>query len=198
MKLRLKLWFFLLATSGIINAQVEFRTTRLVLSLSPTGEVERLYDPVTGKEYKADGEKAALLKIRAGKDWENPSEATCQSKTRRIILTYPSSGIKAGIEVAERENHMTFRLVSLNREDKVNAVSWGPFPLSIGRTVGEVVGVVRDGEFAVAAKRQVELFGFFIGLGMYSDSFNAKLSASALHPERNLASICDEYFFKHA
>jgi hypothetical protein len=33
--------------------------------------------------------------------------------------------------------------------DRVSLALWGPIPTSIRKTVGEVVGVVRDGEFAL-------------------------------------------------
>lgn len=40
-------------------------------------------------------------------------------------------------------------MIKLSDKEKVNAVYWGPYPTTINQTIGEVIGVVRDGQFAI-------------------------------------------------
>jgi hypothetical protein len=132
-----------------VSAQIEFRTNNLMVAISPTGQVERLSDPVKNKEYLANGERAPLLKIRVGERWEEPGKAFYNPKTHIIGLKFPLSKVQAKIQVTENKNHLAFRLFSLSPENKVNAVCWGPYPVNIRETIGEVIGVVRDGEYAI-------------------------------------------------
>jgi hypothetical protein len=42
-----------------------------------------------------------------------------------------------------------FVLVDVQPTNRAELVLWGPYPTTIGDIIGEVVGVVRDSEFAV-------------------------------------------------
>jgi hypothetical protein len=57
--------------------------------------------------------------------------------------------ITAQIKVIQKKTHVSFELIKMDAKDKVNAVVWGPYPTIISKTIGEVVGVVRDGEYAI-------------------------------------------------
>jgi hypothetical protein len=130
-------------------AQIELHTGNFIFIISPTGQVVRMAEPLKDKDYLAKGEKAPLMKIRVGDKWEEPQKAVYDPKTKRIGLKYPFSKVSAYIEVTENKSHLAFRLVSISHKDKVNAVNWGPYPVSIGKTIGEVTGVVRDGDYAI-------------------------------------------------
>jgi len=108
-----------------------------------------MMNPATGKNYLAVGEKAPLLKIRVGNEWEEPAQAVFNSKSDTISLYFATSKVKAEIKVGQNKIFLTLELVRLSVKDKVNAVCWGPYPTIIGQTIGEVVGVVRDGEYAI-------------------------------------------------
>ncbi|MGD2124381.1 MAG: hypothetical protein PVJ76_21810, partial [Gemmatimonadota bacterium] len=45
--------------------------------------------------------------------------------------------------------HLTLELVSVSDTDGLELAIWGPYPTTIGETVGETVGVVRDQEIAL-------------------------------------------------
>lgn len=93
------------------------------------------------------GEKAPLLKIRIGDNWYEPTDATFKSGI--ISLIYLPVKITALVKVVQKKTHLTFELIKIDANDKVNAVIWGPYPTVISKTIGEVVGVVRDGEYAI-------------------------------------------------
>jgi hypothetical protein len=90
-----------------------------------------------------------LLKLRVDTTWEEPSKAVFNSKSGEITLTYAASKINAVVKVTINKNHLSFRLTKLSAKEKVNAVIWGPYPTTISQTIGEVIGVVRDGQYAI-------------------------------------------------
>ena len=133
-----------------VSAQpISLTSNDLKLTISPSGQLTGLLNPSTGKNYLPVGEKAPLLRIRVGTEWEEPSKAVFNSKSGVMILNFTISKISAEIKVTQNQSHLVFRLLRLNVKDKVNAVCWGSYPTILGKTIGEVIGVVRDGEYAI-------------------------------------------------
>ncbi len=135
----------MIASAQTINLQ----TNAFRLSIAATGQISEMTDIASGKNYWTPGEKAPLLKIRTDGKWEEPAKAAFNTKTGIISLNYPESKISAEIRVVSNPTHLSFRLTKLSEKDKVNAVYWGPYPTTIGQTIGEVVGVVSDGLYAI-------------------------------------------------
>ncbi len=132
-----------------VSAQpISLRTDDLNLTISVAGQLTAILNPSTDKNYLALNENAPLLKIRVGSEWEEPNRAIYNSKSGTITLNFPTSKISAVIKVDQKKTHLVFELIRLSAKDKVNAVCWGPYPTVIGQTIGEVIGVVRDGEYA--------------------------------------------------
>ena len=127
--------------------EISLKSEGLHLSLSSKGQITALSNPASGKNYLAMGQKAPLLQIRVGNDWYEPSGASFKSGI--ISLAYQPTKITAQIKVIQKQTHVSFELIKMDAKDKVNAVIWGPYPTIINQTIGEVVGVVRDGEYAI-------------------------------------------------
>ena len=139
----------LLLASFVTAQQFVLKTADFRLTLSETGQLTEISDPSTGKNYLAAGQKAPLLKIRTGNKWEEPKHLVYNSKKGILTLNFGVSKITAGVKVVESKTHLVFELISLSDVNKVNAICWGPFPTNINKTIGEVVGVVRNGEYAI-------------------------------------------------
>ncbi|WP_316789391.1 hypothetical protein [Pedobacter frigoris] len=127
--------------------QISLKSDGLNLNISAKGQLTALSNSVSGKNYLAAGEKAPLLKIRVDADWYEPTEAIF--KSGMITLVYQPAKIRVQVKVNQKKTHVTFELIKIDVKDKVNAVIWGPYPTVISKTIGEVVGVVRDGEYAI-------------------------------------------------
>ena len=145
------IFIFLLAVCGIrpSDAQINLRIDQFSLAITQTGQLSEMTNLSTGKNYLVSGEKAPLLKIRVDTTWEEPSKAAFNSKSGEITLTYPASKINAVVKVTSNKNHISFRLTRLNDIERVSAVNWGPYPTTVSQTIGEVIGVVRDGQYAI-------------------------------------------------
>ena len=142
---------FLLIAFGILPlvAQINLRTNNFSMTITQNGQLSEMTNSASGKNYLAQGEKAPLLKLRVDTTWEEPSKAVFNSKSGEITLTYPISKIIAVVKVTINKSHLSFRLTKLSTKEKVSAVIWGSYPTTVSQTIGEVIGVVRDGQYAI-------------------------------------------------
>lgn len=126
----------------------EFKTSGFILGISDQGQIVRLADPSTGKNYLAAGQKAPLMQIRKGGSYLEPVTMTVSSDGKGVILDYPG-GTQATIDITARDSHLVLALRSITGADSLDLIVWGPYPTSIGETIGETVGVVRDSVYAI-------------------------------------------------
>lgn len=128
---------------------MDFKTGDFALAISGSGQIVAMRDPVTGKNFLPPGQKAPLLRVRVGNEWLEPVKASFNEPSNVLELSYPNSKLSAQVQVTQKKTHLVFHLVTILPVDEVNAVSWGPYPTVIDKTIGEVVGVVRDGTYAI-------------------------------------------------
>jgi len=148
-KLILHFFIQMIFISLVSSQPIKLSTADFSLTVSITGQVTAMSDPLTSKQYLATGQNAPLLKIRIGSEWEEPTQAFFNSEKSEITLNYAISKVSAVIRVLQNKTHLSLELTSLTSGEKVNAVYWGPYPTIINKTIGEVVGIVRDGEYAI-------------------------------------------------
>lgn len=132
-----------------LSAQTRFHTPAFSLEIDARGRLSSLRDEQRGVEYLAPDSAAALLTVVTGKESEKPARARWNKKTRILTLEYPRSGVRAEVRVTEKTSHLTLEVVRAEPADRIDAVLWGPYPTTIGKTIGEIVGVVRDERFAI-------------------------------------------------
>ena len=118
------------------------------VSLDGRGRVTSLKDGRTGTDYLPPGMKPALLSLRVGGEDLAPLRAVWSAERKTLVLDW-GKGIRGEVSVKVEPTHIRFELVSLDGADKVELVLWGPYPTTIGETVGETVGMVRNGRYAI-------------------------------------------------
>lgn len=67
---------------------------------------------------------------------------------QEITLTY-SNGATAVIQVVAKEHYFRFQLVSLAPRGDVDNVVWGPWYTTVSGKMGDIIGVVRDEDWAI-------------------------------------------------
>ncbi len=102
----------------------------------------------------AAGPGAPLLSLRLRNEvtFRAPSSASWDAARRRLELRYPEPALVAVVQVDAKPTHVRLELIEIRPVDAVSRVAvalWGPYPLDVAKTVGEVVGVVRDDDVAV-------------------------------------------------
>lgn len=129
------------------SAPPAFRTARLEMALGPRGEIVRLADPMTQRNYAPDGPPGYLLRV---KDIDGRELVPSSVRVKKDLLTFAfDGGIVLTVRAAEKADYLRFELVGTVRSERIGAVLWGPILTTIGGTIGEVVGVVRSADLAI-------------------------------------------------
>lgn len=102
-----------------------------------------------GMDYLAKNQPAPLLSLRSGGTLLAPEGATWDATAQRLTLQFGKAGLSAQVRVISKTSHITLELIEISPAGSADLAVWGPYPTSIRKTVGEVVGVVRDGTFAL-------------------------------------------------
>ncbi|MBE0616498.1 MAG: hypothetical protein IH608_01040, partial [Proteobacteria bacterium] len=138
----------LLSVVPVLSAPaVTFRTSSYALEVNGEGEVCALRQG--GIDYLAEGQPAPLLQVRAGGVWHRPERMDWDAASARMRLEYGVPQVQAEVRAEAKPSHVVFELCALEPVDRVEVVLWGPYPTSIGETVGETVGVVRNAQSAL-------------------------------------------------
>ena len=130
-----------------VQAQTTFETATLRCELDETGRVKALTDRSSGINYVPDGHAGFLIRLKM----TNKQELTPQRLQRKgdqIWLDF-ANGLKLQLRVDVQPDYLSFHLLRCSDTRQINALLWGPLNTSIRDTIGEVVGVVRNANFAI-------------------------------------------------
>ena len=128
---------------------VQLQTKSATLSIGSNGALIAFSRRSDGLDYLAKNQPAPLLSLRSGGTLLAPEGATWDATAHRLTLRFGKSGLSAQVRVISKTSHITFELIEIAPAGSADLAVWGPYPTSIRKTVGEVVGVVRDGTFAL-------------------------------------------------
>src|SRR5437867_1316363 len=141
-----------LLSTAVTVGQVTLQTGQFRMGLDKGARLSNLESTSSGKNYLPAGQNAPLLSIK----WKNqvivPNALQWNKKSSELVLFYTEDNIKATIEVKQNTRYISFDLKALTHANEVEWVLWGPFSTSIADTIGEVVGVVRNSEFAIGVQ----------------------------------------------
>ncbi|MCD6566086.1 MAG: hypothetical protein J7K53_09085 [Bacteroidales bacterium] len=151
----MKRYFFLSLIAGLLFVSCSnhfndfnFRTGSLIFSVNNKGEITELIDKATGINYLAFDTIAPLMSVRINRKFLYPESAGFNSDSNKLLITYENN-IEAEIHVEVKSTHLSFELVSISNPEEIELITWGPYPTTINKIIGETVGVVRGEEFAL-------------------------------------------------
>lgn len=131
------------------HAQVNFKTKQWELQLDASGKVTSMRSIALQKEFLVPGKATSLMSVKKEGKILGAQRCLWKSKSSELVLSFPQAGIEAKLKVQQRDNYISFELTQLTKAETVDLILWGPYPTSIADTVGEVVGVVRNKDFAI-------------------------------------------------
>jgi hypothetical protein len=140
--------FSALVLANTAQSQVVFSTKQWMMALDKTGKLTGMKRLSPEKEFLVADSANALLRIQYKGELLSPQACVWKAKQSELQLSYPQN-FTAVVKVKTEAAYLSFELQKLNQAEQVELVLWGPFPNSIGDTIGEVVGVVRSKEFAI-------------------------------------------------
>lgn len=129
----------------VVQAQESFETNSFKLSLDDKGMVTELIDLRSKVNYAAD-EPACLLRVKSGGSVLDPVKFNAQGA--QLSYTYPG-GLRADLLVQNKGDYLRLEVTGLSGDEHIEAILWGPIKTTIGETVGEFVGVVRNRDYAI-------------------------------------------------
>jgi hypothetical protein len=145
---RLLLSLLLILFIYSVHAQVNLSTRQFRIELSKNGRLTGLTSIPADKNYVPQGVSNALLTVKVdGKELE-PVSLQWKAKPGLLTLSYPGN-LEATIKVVQQQAYLTLELTQLTNAPAAEWIKWGPFPTTIADTIGEVVGVVRNKDFAI-------------------------------------------------
>lgn len=142
-------WLFWPALVEGSDALLSLRTQHATFELDARGSLTALVDNATGRHYLAPRQPAPVLSLRVGGQLYPPAEAAWDAPRSRLTLRYRPTDITVVLTAETRPTHLRLEVVEVHPTNAVELVLWGPYPTTIEDIIGEVVGVVRDPQFAL-------------------------------------------------
>jgi hypothetical protein len=139
----------LLVLSLYTKAQTSFTAGELKLGINQEGSVTEITNTIVGKNYLAKDTAAPLMILVSNNTRYLPSAMLYNKTQHKITLTYKAAGVSIDIKVQQKAGHLVMEIINAAPAEKIDAVIWGPYPTIINKTVGEVIGVVRDGNISI-------------------------------------------------
>ena len=133
---------------SMVTNELEFSTNSFEVSINSKGNITKLGDKKSGKNYLCKDMATPLMSIRVGNKIFPPHSATFKKENKTITLNYENE-IVAQIKVESKESHLTFELISITNYEKIELIIWGKYPTTINKIIGETVGVVQGQDFAI-------------------------------------------------
>jgi hypothetical protein len=128
---------------------VMLRTRAATFCIDGAGTLCALSRDSDSRSYLASHQPAPLLSVRAGGRLYPPDSAAWDLQAKRLTLQFTDAGVSAVLAAEAKPTHVVFEVLDIQPANRAELVLWGPYPTTIGDIIGEVVGVVRDAEFAV-------------------------------------------------
>ncbi|MGH3706327.1 MAG: hypothetical protein ACRDT9_16940, partial [Agromyces sp.] len=124
----------------------------LSIGLDAAGTVTSLVDQRLGENHLAADKRAPLVSLVIDGVQEVPTDVAQEGDT--LVFSDDSAGYEIEVAIDASASYATLEVVDVRAPEGVDVESllWGPLPTSITETVGETVGVVRDGDFAIGVR----------------------------------------------
>lgn len=149
MRLRIVYISCLLLLGHTLFSQWNFLAGDLRIGLGKNGQLIEWKRQSSGIDYLYKDSIQPLITLVSGNKKSIPSSLQYNRNTKILTLQYAQTGVTIQVQVSEKPTHLVLEIVKAVPENKIDAVIWGPFSNRISKTVGEVIGVVRDGETAL-------------------------------------------------
>lgn len=118
------------------------------VEVDPRGFIVSLVSRASAKQYSPAGHPSPVLSIQDGGRLLEPTGAVFHTKSREIELKY-ANGAVAVVKAEAKPTYFRFQLLSLEPRGTVDDVVWGPLHTTISHRMGDILGVVRDKDWAI-------------------------------------------------
>ncbi len=125
-----------------------FKSGTFQIEIDHNGYITGLFNPANKTNYVPSGNRAPLIAAVDNGKLRKPSSFK-SIKDNEYQLGFEQCPVQLVLEIKQKETHVTFRVANVMQDDSLEAILWGPYPTTIGDTIGENIGVVRNTDFAI-------------------------------------------------
>lgn len=124
-----------------------YQTRCAIFNIDEKGFITSIRSRNTGKEYSPAGHPSPLMCLGAAGKLISPVSAVFRANGT-VELKYPGGAV-ALVSVATKDSYLRLRLLSLTPRGDVDNVVWGPCHTTVSKKIGDLIGVVRDDDWAI-------------------------------------------------
>jgi hypothetical protein len=134
------------------GAAATLQTRYARIRIDQKGFITSLVSLPTGKEYSPASHPSPMMSLHEYQQPYSelifPTAAVYEAGKKQIELKYPN-GTTAVVKAVAKDEYFRFQLVSLTPRGDVDNIVWGPLHTSISEKIGDLLGVVRSGDWAI-------------------------------------------------
>jgi hypothetical protein len=119
------------------------------MSINKQGSITELSNSLTSKNYLSLDTLSPIITLVSNDIRYKPASMAYDKIQKKITLAYPTTGVSIDVRVSSKNTHLVLEIIRAAPESKIDAIVWGPIPNTISKTIGEIIGVVRDGEISL-------------------------------------------------
>jgi len=131
------------------NQQYTWETDHFEISVDKKGYVVELTDIQTGQNYCLKNISSPLIQLRKDSILYQPARFDPAGEEGLFQLSFDNLPATVFVSVKANSSHIAFTIDKIEDEDNIDVAIWGPYANTINETIGEIVGVVRNTEFAI-------------------------------------------------
>jgi len=139
-------------TLSVRGAIQTFETEYARVQIDEKGNITSLVSVKSGKEYSPAGHPSPLMSLheygKTNDDLIFPVSAAYNAGAHEFTVKYPN-GATAVVKAAAKKDYFRFQLESLTPRGEVDNIVWGPLHTTVSKKIGDIIGVVRDDDWAV-------------------------------------------------
>jgi hypothetical protein len=118
------------------------------ISIDTQGCITSIQSRASNHEYLAPGHKSPVLSLSAKGRELPPLSLQLAPDKNQVVLTF-SNGAAATVRIESKGRYVRLQLLSLENRGEVDNILWGPVHTTISKTIGDIIGVVRDEDWAI-------------------------------------------------
>jgi len=130
------------------DSDLKFKTDFFQISLNKTGQISEFLELKSGTNYLVKDETSPLISVRVQNDILS-TESIKLDKENEVYVVSFTEDIQAKIKIEQKSSHITFELIEISNKDNIELITWGAYPTSINRVIGETIGVVQGKTFSI-------------------------------------------------
>ncbi len=138
----------LLIVASCTNKLKEFELSSesFKLTIDQSGFVSGFFSTKSEENFIAEDTLAPIMTVRVKNELLFPEKAIYEKENGIMTLSFKKN-IEAQLKIEAKNTHLRFELISITNSENIDLIIWGPYPLTINKSIGETVGIASGDKF---------------------------------------------------